>query len=546
MADRQRARASARAALVLLALGLAACSGEHAAAQARAETRRVSPEGLQASEPVARAPAAPAPPEARPRPEPEHAARSSALTERFRARIAHWTAEARRLSQGKATSANVRVAACVRALGSRADLVALRADAPQVPASNMKLATTAAALILLGREAQWVTPVEAAGALVDGTLTGDLVVRAGGDPVYDPAGRGEVEGRFVALARALAAAGLERVQGDLVLDEGRFEVPGPGPEWPDPSQHWSEYCALSGGFNVNGGVLHALVRAGRAGGPAALAVHPSPHGLKTSYDVRTTAGAKVDVRVGATSTTATVRGTLGQALGEYAGEFAHPDPVGLFGAQLEAALAAQGIELAGTLRRARGTPRGRVLAELRSPLADCLDAINAESKNGVADQLFLSLGHALVGEGTRAGGARAVALALERLGVSPEGLRQVDGSGLSRADRVTARALCALLERVLGAEPETARRYRDSLAVMGRKGTLAERLRGTEAEGRVFAKTGWISGVSTLSGYAAPEDGPACVFSILIEYPSELGGLNSSCFKKLQDELVLLLFREGA
>jgi D-alanyl-D-alanine carboxypeptidase/D-alanyl-D-alanine-endopeptidase (penicillin-binding protein 4) len=67
----------------------------------------------------------------------------------------------------------------------------------------------------------------------------------------------------------------------------------------------------------------------------------------------------------------------------------------------------------------------------------------------------------------------------------------------------------------------------------------------TVAEGRVFAKTGWISGVSCLSGYAEPEQGPPVVFSILIEYPSELGGLNTSCFKKLQDELVLLLFEDA-
>jgi D-alanyl-D-alanine carboxypeptidase/D-alanyl-D-alanine-endopeptidase (penicillin-binding protein 4) len=175
-----------------------------------------------------------------------------------------------------------------------------------------------------------------------------------------------------------------------------------------------------------------------------------------------------------------------------------------------------------------------------------LEGINAQSRNGLADQLFLSLGHALTGEGSRAGGARAVESALERLGLPRTSLHQVDGSGLSREDRVSARALCALLERVLGAEPETARLYRDSLAVMGRKGTLEGRLRGTVAEGRVFAKTGWIAGVSTLSGYAAPEEGEALVFSILIEYPSELAGLNTSCFKPLQDELVLRLFREGA
>jgi len=146
-----------------------------------------------------------------------------------------------------------------------------------------------------------------------------------------------------------------------------------------------------------------------------------------------------------------------------------------------------------------------------------------------------------------AGGARAVTQALERLGLSDEPVHQVDGSGLSREDRVTARAITALLERVLGAEPSSAQLYRASLAVMGQKGTLEERLRGTVAEGRVHAKTGWIAGVSCLSGYAEPppESGvrPA-VFSILVEYPSELGGLNASCFKKLEDELVLLLFHE--
>lgn len=546
MADRQRAQAPARAAVAgLLALVLgAACSGEltHSVAAGDA-LRAAAPEGLQAAARVVPPPAsvpAPTPPSA------EASARSAALSARFRERIAHWTAEARKLSKGAATSANVRVAVCVRELGSAAELVALRADEPQPPASNMKLATTAAALILLGPGARWVTPFEAVGTLEQGTLRGDLVARAAGDPLFDPRGHGAIETRLGELARALRAAGLERIEGDLVLDEGTFADPAPGPAWPDPAQYWTEYCALAGGFSANGGVLHADVRAGAVGASAALAVHPSPHGLKTSYDVRTTAGAKVDVRVGATASTATVRGTLGQGVGEYEAEFAHPDPVALFGALCVAALREEGIALAGGVRRTRDVPRGKWLAELRSPLADSLEAINSDSRNGVADQLYLSLGHAVTGQGTRAGGARAVALALERLGVSAGGLRQVDGSGLSRDDRVTARALCALLERVLGADPESARLYRESLAVMGEKGTLEERLRGTRAEGRVFAKTGWIAGVSALSGYAAPEQGSPCVFSILIEYPSEIGGLNTSCFKKLQDELVLLLFQEGA
>lgn len=481
-------------------------------------------------------------------PEPARAVdplRARALSERFRARIAHWTAEASRLTHGQASSANVRVAACVRVIGTRGDLVALRADAPQPPASNLKLVTTAAALFWLGPGAEWVTPFEAGGALEAGILRGDLVVRAAGDPLFDPAGQGEVEGRLREVARALRAVGLERVEGDVVLDEGSFLTPGPGPAWPDRGQHWAEYCALAGGFSANAGVLHAQVRANAIGAAASIAVHPAPHGLKSSYDVRTVAGSKPDVRIGATTTTATVRGTLGQKLGRYEAEFAHPDPVALFGALLLDALDSQGVAVHGGLRRTRDVPRGPTLAELRSPLDACMEGINADSRNGLADQLFLALGHAVGGGGTRAGGARAVALALERLDLPGADLQQVDGSGLSRENRVSARAICALLERVLGADPEAARIYRGSLAVMGRKGTLESRLAGTEAEGRVFAKTGWIAGVSCLSGYAEPEGGEPCVFSILVEYPSALGGLNTGCFKKLQDELVLLLFEDG-
>ena len=540
MARRQRSRAPAQAALIAL-LGLVAATAGCAPEVEGAPAPDRSEPGLQPVEtPVLLAPP-PTVPEA-PEPDPELVRRGERLTAAFRAKIARWTEEARKQSKGKADAGNVHVSVAVRELGSRHDLVLLRADEVRRPASNLKLVTTAAALVLLGRGATWVTPVEAVGAIRDGTLEGDLVVRAGGDPLCDPEGQGRVEERLDALAQQLHEGGLRRVIGALVLDEGTFADPAPGPAWPDPSQRWAEYCALSGGFSANGGVLHALVRAGRPGGEASIEVHPSPHGLKSDYGVRTEAGTAVDVRVGATATTATVRGRIGQGLGQYEAEFAHPDPVRHFGELLRAALRSAGIAVDGELRRERGVAHGVRLAELRSPLADCLAPINAESRNGIADQVFLSLGASVCGAGTREAGARAVAMALERLGVPASSIVQVDGSGLSRDNRVSARAIVALLERVLGADPETARLYRDSLAVAGQTGTLEDRLGGTHAEGRVHAKTGWIAGVSALSGLAEPEDGRPVVFSILVEYPSALSGLNSGVFKKLQDELVLELF----
>ena len=541
MADRERPCAPGRAALIgawaaapVLAALLGACSGEVVEAES---SRRPETPAASAPAPAAGMLAQTPPAEAE--------SRARALTARFREAIGRWTAEAKRLSRGKASERNVRVACHVRELGSGIELVRLRADEPQRPASNLKLVTTAAALVLLGKDAEFVTPVEALGELERGVLNGDLVARAGGDPLFDPAGQGQVEGRLRALARRLADAGLERIAGDLVLDEGSFQAPGPGPGWPDPSQHWAEYCARSGGFSANGGVLHAQIRAGKPGAAAGLEVHPSPHGLRSDYGVRTTSGGKLDVRVGATISTVTVKGSIPVTTPEYAAEFAHPDPVELFGALLADALRREEIELAGSVRRTRGVPAGVRLAELRSPLSELLQPINADSRNGVADQLFLALGASVGGEGTRAGGARAVARALRGLELGETGLVQVDGSGLSRDNRISASAITALLGKVLGGEPDTARLYRESLAVAGHTGTLEGRLGGTAADGRVFAKTGWIAGTSALSGLCVTEDARELVFSILVEYPAELGGLNTGCFKKMQDELVRLLIEAG-
>ena len=270
-------------------------------------------------------------------------------------------------------------------------------------------------------------------------------------------------------------------------------------------------------------------------------MHPAPHGLGTRYGVQTVKGAVLDVRVGATVTAVTVKGKIGADLDPWTGSFAHPDPVELFGAVLAGGLAARGVQLRGEVRRERGPPPGEELFVLRSSLADALVPVNTLSANAVADQVFLATGAAAVGDGTRAGGARATALALERLGVPPAGLVQVDGSGLSRDNRATPRQIAALVDGLLALDPATARAFRESLALAGRTGTLDDRMRGTAAEGRVRAKTGWIRGASALSGVTTTAGGRELVFSILVSYPRELGGLNTNCFKPMHDAIAVLL-----
>jgi len=291
-------------------------------------------------------------------------------------------------------------------------------------------------------------------------------------------------------------------------------------------------------------VLCAEVSPGAVGQDARIEVHPAPHGLASRYGVRTTGGAKLDVRVGATVSAVTVRGELPHTKKDYRAEFSHPRPVELFGSVLRDALRRAGVTVRGTTRRERDAAGGPRIAELRSPVDAILRPINADSRNGVADQLFLALGHTVVGEGTREGGRAATMRAFERLGVPSAGFHQVDGSGLSRDDRATARQIAALLEAVLGGNPASAARFRDSLAVAGRRGTLESRLGGTPSEGRVAGKTGWISGVSALSGVAEGLSGRTIVFSILVEYPARAGGLNTHCFKPMQDEMGRVLVEE--
>jgi D-alanyl-D-alanine carboxypeptidase/D-alanyl-D-alanine-endopeptidase (penicillin-binding protein 4) len=338
----------------------------------------------------------------------------------------------------------------------------------------------------------------------------------------------------------LGAAGLRAIAGDVVLDEGTFADPAPGPEWPEPSQHWTEYCALAGGFSANRGALTAVVQPRAAGQSARVGVEPASHGLDQRLSVATSAGGSISVAIEARASGVVVRGTIPAGVERWSDSMAHPDPVELFGHALAAALAKGGVRLEGRVRRERGVPAGERLAALRSPWLPLLAPINTESANSVADQLFLATGLAVGGAGTRAAARAATSEALERLGVSSAGLVQVDGSGLSRANRVTAAQMTALLEAVLSGPSGSAEAFVQSLALAGETGTLEDRMQDEPARGRVRGKTGFIDGTSALSGVAHALSGRTLVFSILVNYPS-LSGLNSTCWKPMQDELCLRL-----
>jgi len=149
-----------------------------------------------------------------------------------------------------------------------------------------------------------------------------------------------------------------------------------------------------------------------------------------------------------------------------------------------------------------------------------INVINRQSDNDYADSLL-----------SRIGGPSAVNTALLPLGISPLDYRQVDGSGLSRANLVKPAAFIALLESMRLANGSDV--FYHSLPVAGMSGTLRDRFRNTAVEGKVHAKTGTLRGVKALSGYLEHSDYEMLAFSIVVNQPGQSGQVLTNAIDRI-------------
>ncbi len=218
------------------------------------------------------------------------------------------------------------------------------------------------------------------------------------------------------------------------------------------------------------------------------------------------------------------RGETGNEKGAHA-------PAAYAARQLRAALRAEGVAVpAGG--GAASTPAGAAeLAVALSPTIDQLLGLTLPpSDNFFAETLVKGLGARFGGAGTTAAGAKVVRETIAELGVHP---KVVDGSGLSEADHTSPYEVVTLLNQV--AHTELGTTLRGDLAQAGRTGTLAERMRGTAAEGRCEAKTGTLTGVSNLAGYCAAADGDELAFAFFND------GISTEAAHTLQDNMAITL-----
>ena len=394
-----------------------------------------------------------------------------------------------------------------------------------VPASNAKLAVTAAALRLLGRDFCFETRLYARGGLLpDGTLDGDLVVAGCGDP--------EISGRhhegdpcflFRAWAKAMKEAGIRAVRGGIVCDASAFDGETIHPSWPkNQLEQW--YCAPVSALSLNDNCVDATVGPGRGpGSPASVSLSP-PSTYAVVDNHCTTTAAKREHQFGflglAGLRPVTLRGKFWQQASPAVTSIPVADPPLYFGTVLKETLQAEGLSVGGKVAvsydRVPLEKTDALLATHRTPLETALQVANKQSQNFYAEQLLKALGFKASGKGTFATGAAAVKQFLA--GVSAGGAQCVpaDGSGLSRDNRYSAAVLTDLL-CWMARQPDGAV-FAATLPAAGIDGTLAERFPEEWCRGRILAKTGTLAGASSLSGYVNVP-GDILAFSMLMNSP---------------------------
>ncbi len=407
------------------------------------------------------------------------------------------------------------------------------ADRLFIPASNTKLVVTTVAAALMAPDWKVKTSLYGGGPVVDGVLQGDLILYGRGDPTFSNRCYGtdttksgacdrDLFARFRELAQALRGRGITAVAGDLVGDGSYFEPQIVHGGWETYDLNWW-YAAPVSALAFNDNSIDIKWGPGpRPGAPATVAITPWLGDLSFENRSRTreSGGDNLDFFRAPGTLELRAEGHVVQSSGGGTEYFAMPDP-NLFTARaLRKALAEAGVSVLGATRSTtdsilyRHLRAAPALAEVESrPLSDWIFPILNTSQNLFAEMLLKQLGRIF-----GAGGSWNEGLKVERrflidsVGIDSTAMSLSDGSGLSSVNLVSPRAFTQML-RFMRRHPRWPA-FGAALPQSGERGSLRNRFKNTPLEGRVWAKTGSISRVNTLSGIIEPGGGRRLFFSV--------------------------------
>nr|WP_234987293.1 D-alanyl-D-alanine carboxypeptidase/D-alanyl-D-alanine-endopeptidase [Bacillus sinesaloumensis] len=411
------------------------------------------------------------------------------------------------------------------------------------PASNLKLLTAAAALSTLGENYRFSTEVYTDGEISNNKLTGDLYLKGKGDPTL-------LQQDLDVLAKKVKDSGIDVIFGNIIADDSwyddeRYSIDLP---WSDESYYYGgAVSALTASPNkdYDSGTLIVEVLPGKkAGDKAEISVQPETNYVKINNNAKTVnkEGAKdIDIIREHGENVITIEGTIplnGVPVKDWMTVW---EPTGYALDLFRQALAKQGIQLIGTDGIAETPESAKLLTTDTSiPLSELLVPFMKLSNNGHGETLVKEMGRVRRGEGSWDTGIEVVKEELKKIEVDPSSMVIRDGSGISHVNLVSANDISKLLYSVQSQSWFPV--YINSLPVAGNSerlvgGTLRYRLKTPEMEGKIKAKTGTVSTVSSISGYIETKSGETLIFSILLN-----NLMNDAHGKPIENKIMTLLY----
>ncbi len=401
-----------------------------------------------------------------------------------------------------------------------------------VPASNMKLFTTALALAKLGPDYRFRTTLETRGVVSpEGVLSGDLFLVGRGDPnlsnrkfPYDLKEEfdGAPEKVLAELADAVVAKGVKEIAGDVVGDDSYFPREAYPNGWEIDDMVWQYGAAVSAIVVDDNTVTMTLTPGEQAGAPVQAVVTPgTPDFVVQNSVVTSAAEIKSDLTLTRepASNVVVVRGTLPARSTPRRLILAIHEPAEHAAALLAGLLTERGVKIAGKSRAmhvpeaAEAAPRAVLAEHVSVPLGDAVKLVNKISQNLHTEMLLRAAARNSGIWNTPEDLMKFPADFYTAAGIAPGDVMQTDGSGLSRHDLVTPRAVVALLK--YAQDQSWFAPYYASLPVAGVDGTLETLMKNTAAAGHIHAKTGSVEHVRARSGFAETPGGRRLIFSFL-------------------------------
>jgi len=358
-----------------------------------------------------------------------------------------------------------------------------------------------------------------------------LVLRGNGDPSLSSSD-------LQAMAKALAKSGVRQVA-DVLVDQSFFDSAFVPPAFEQQPEEWAAFRAPVSAVSLNRNVTTLNVKPTEAGQPASVWFDP-PGLVDVTGSVRTdanerTQNVKLTLKEAGARLGALVAGSISPTSPAFHWSRRVEDPTLLAGYGLEAALAAEGIQVSGKLTAGGEDERNELVVHDSKPLAELLPELGKDSDNFYAETLLKDLGARVKGApASSENGAAAVLDYLREIEALDPGTRIINGSGLFDANRITAHTLVSTL-RSAYRDQTMSRVFVDQLAVGGVDGTLKHRFLAFKKTRAIRAKTGTLDQVIALSGYVFRPDGSSPVaFAMIV---SGIGGKHAEVRKRV-DEIV--------